>query len=180
MGSGIPMTMVEAARSGGPREIEALLQAAWPDAYRLALAILGHKEAAEDAAQEACITMFRSIGSLRRPDAFRTWSYRIIVREALKQKNARIVGDPGEEAFYEEDPSSSLDLWRALAGLPLPLRSVVVLHYFESLTSPEIGVILGIPQATVRFRLFTARRRLQRLLSDMPQSATESEKSYAL
>lgn len=180
MSSGIPVTMVEAARTGGPREIEALLQAAWPDAYRLALAILGQKEPAEDAAQEACIAMFRSVGSLRRADAFRTWSYRIIVREALKQKKLRVAEDASGTAFYEEDPSSSLDLWRALNALPFALRTAVVLHYFESLSTPEIGAILGIPQATVRFRLFTARRRLQHLLSDTAQNARESEKSYAL
>ena len=55
------------------------------------------------------------------------------------------------------------------------LRSVVVLRYFEDLTSREIGTVLGVPAPTVRFRLMVALRRLRPLLdiTDRVTPATE-------
>lgn len=181
MRSHVPFELIDAARSGRAADVERLLEAVWPDAYRLARAIVGEAHTAEDTAQEACLQMFRSIATLRNSDAFRTWFYRIVVREALKQKarltvSATLVADDG----YCEDRSALVDLWRALATLPVHLRSVIALHYFEGLSSREIGKIVGVPEATVRFRLMTARRRLQRLLQDTGSSTnSKGEELYA-
>jgi len=70
----VPRELVEAARDGGPAQIERLVEAIWPDAYRLARAILGEQQGAEDAAQEACIILYRTIASLRSAAAFRVGS----------------------------------------------------------------------------------------------------------
>jgi len=56
-----------------PPDVERLLGAIWADAYRLARGIVIQAQSAEDVAKEACITIFRSIASLRKSDAFRTW-----------------------------------------------------------------------------------------------------------
>ena len=182
MGPTVPTEIIEAARCGDSADIERLLEAVWVDAYRLARAIVDHAQSAEDAAQEACVIMSRSIATLRDPGAFRTWFYRIVVREALKQKKATgLVSDVGVDSTYRDDPSGSLDLWRALATLPDGLRAVTVLHYFEALPCREIAAVLHIPEATVRFRLMTARRRLQPLLQehDAPAHA-KGKATYAL
>lgn len=55
MAGSVPTGLVEAAQSGGRAEIERLLQTIWPDAYRLAFAVLGDRQSAEDAAQEGCV-----------------------------------------------------------------------------------------------------------------------------
>jgi RNA polymerase sigma-70 factor (ECF subfamily) len=180
MGPQAPREIVEAARAGDPADVERLLEAVWVDAYRLAVAILAQPQSAEDVAQEACVIMYRSIASLRNPDAFRTWFYRIVVREALKQKklqaaSATLPSDIG----YCDDPASSIDLWRALAVLSDGLRTVIVLHYFETLTSREIGKVLGVPEATVRFRLMTARRKLRPLLKEHSSSTHAKGEVYA-
>ena len=176
----VPIELVEAARSGGPADVERLLAAVWPDAYRLARAILGEQRNAEDVAQEASVAMFRGLASLRDAGAFAGWFYRIVVREALraKKRSADATTLPSEAA-YTEDFAASLDLWRALATLPDKLRAVVVLHYFENLTSREIAGIIHVPAATVRFRLMTARRRLCPLLQDL-QPQAKGENTYAL
>ncbi len=159
MGPQVPTEIIEAARRGGSADIERLLEAVWVDAYRLARAIVSQPQSAEDVAQEACVIMFRTIASLRNRNAFRAWFYRIVVREALRQKKLQLVSTSlSKDAAYYEDPSVSLDLWRALAALPDSLRTVVVLHYFEGLSSREISEILRVPDGTVRFRLMTARR----------------------
>jgi len=159
--------LVDAARAGNPDDIEALLRAIWPDAYRLARAIVGEDGPAEDIAQEACIIVYRTIASLRDGGAFRTWFYRIVVREAaaIKRRRSRIEAAV-EIAGGLADPAASVDVWRALSLLPHALREVVVLRYFEDLSSREIAAILGIPSGTVRFRLMLARRRLRPMLDE--------------
>ena len=161
------LELLEAARDGSPTQIEHLIEVIWPDAYRLAFAIVGERGGAEDVAQEACVVVYRTISSLRTASAFRVWFYRIVVRRAsaLKRVSARpqpILTD----AAIDADRSDAIDIWRALATLPAALRDVVVLHYFEDLSSREIASILRIPDGTVRFRLMTAKRRLRPLLGD--------------
>lgn len=161
----VPQTLIAAARSGGAADVERLLQEVWPEVYRLAFAVLGRRESAEDAAQEACVAMFRNIASLRDAAAFNAWCYRIVVREALRERRRHAAAPLSLESSYAQDIAASFDLWQALDALSDALRTVVVLHYFEGLTSREIARILRVPDGTVRFRLMTARRRLARALT---------------
>ncbi|MDQ2681559.1 MAG: RNA polymerase sigma factor [Candidatus Eremiobacteraeota bacterium] len=169
----IPIEVIEAAKDGGSAQIELLVETAWPDAYRLALAIVGERQRAEDAAQEACIILYRTISSLRTPAAFRSWFYRIVVREASEIKRRGIRTEPASQSIVPTaDETASIDIWRALSALPHNLRTVVVLAYFEDLKSREIASILRIPDATVRFRLMIAKRRLRPLLGNAYEPAT--------
>lgn len=158
---------VEAARTGDPQELSRLIEAVWPDAYRLAFAILGDRASAQDAAQESCIIVCRTLGSLRGSGAFRLWFSRIVVREAARLKRRRqqvaLAVAPEPDA---RDHAASIDIWHALAALPQKLREVVVLRYFEDFSSREIAAVLRVPDGTVRFRLAIARRRLRPLLGD--------------
>jgi RNA polymerase sigma-70 factor (ECF subfamily) len=175
MATPVPTELVEAARTGGRDEIELLLRTVWPDAYRLARVILGEDQPAEDAAQEACIVLYRTIASLRSSAAFRTWFYRIVVREAAEIKRRRSRTEPRAEASASAaDQTAPIDVWRALSALSHKLREVVVLRYFEDLSSPEIGSVLGIPEGTVRFRLMIARQRLRPLLDDYSERFSQS------
>lgn len=171
----MPTDLVEAARRGGAAEIEQLLRAAWPDAYRLALAVLGDQSSAEDAAQEACVVLYRTITSLRDTLAFRTWFYRIVVREASSIKRKRSRGErPVEAPSHDPDPTATIDVWRALTSLPPHLRDVIVLRYFEDLTSREVAAILGVNDGLVRFRLMKARRWLRPLLGEVFEDAVDT------
>ena len=175
MPASVPPELVEAARTGGRDEIEPLLRTVWPDAYRLARSILGEDQPAEDAAQEACIIVYRTIASLRSSAAFRTWFYRIVVREAAALKRRRSRAEPAPEAsVIANDQTAPIDVWRALSTLSHKLREVVVLRYFEDLSSPEIASVLGIPEGTVRFRLMIARQRLRPLLGDYDERFSRS------
>jgi RNA polymerase sigma-70 factor (ECF subfamily) len=166
----IPPGLIEAAQIGGQAQIEQLIELIWADAYRLAYAMLGERTGAEDVAQEACIIAYRTIASLRSASAFRVWFYRIVARRASAFKRRRACPDPVvAETTIDADRSDTIDIWRALSALPPNLRNVVVLHYFEDLSSREIASVLRIPDGTVRFRLMTAKRLLRPLLSDAPQ-----------
>jgi RNA polymerase sigma-70 factor, ECF subfamily len=175
MATPVPTELVEAARTGGRDEIELLLRTVWPDAYRLARGVLGEDQPAEDAAQEACIVLYRTIASLRSSAAFRTWFYRIVVREAAELKRRRSRTEPAPETSESAaDQTAPIDVWRALSTLTHKLREVVVLRYFEDLSSPEIASVLAIPEGTVRFRLMIAKQRLRPLLGEYSERCTQS------
>jgi RNA polymerase sigma factor (sigma-70 family) len=175
MAQPVPSALVEAARCGGAVEIERLLRAVWPVAYRLAYSVLGDPETAQDAAQESCVILYRTIASLRDPAAFRAWFYRIVVREASSLKPRHVESNVGKEPAQQmEDRTTTFDVWRALSMLPQHLRDVIVLRYFEDLPSREIASILRINDGAVRFRLMVARRRLRPLLGDVFETSSDS------
>ena len=167
MASSLPADHLEGARTGDALELSRLIETVWPDAYRLAFAILGEHASAQDAAQESCVILCRTVASLRDAGAFRVWFSRIVVRVASRLKRRRAAVElcvaPAPASI---DPATSIDIWRALSSLPRKLREVVVLRYFEDFSSREIASILRIPDGTVRFRLAIARRRLRPLLGD--------------
>ena len=156
--------LIEAARTGQGNGVERLLETLWPHAYRIARSIVHNDSLAEDAAQEACAILYRELHRLRSADAFRVWVYRIVVRESVRVAKRNAPSTVPVDSPEHPDLAMRVDTLRALSMLPPDLRAVVVLHYYAGLTSAEIGAALGIPGATVRFRLANARKRLAPLL----------------
>ncbi len=175
--------LARAALSGEQQAYEALVRDLWPNAYRIAWSILGDRCAAEDAAQSACAAICAKLGDLSDVRAFVGWSYRIIVSHARDHARARSRRERRETIGYEtavavathEDPTTQLDLEAAIGKLPEPLRLALELHYFIGLTTSEVGLALGVPAASVRFRLMIARRRLRPLLYDLTMHSSARE-----
>ena len=173
----------QAASTGADGDREALVRLLWPNAFRIAWSVLGDRDAAEDAAQSACSAICASLPKLEEPQAFGSWAYRIVVSHARDLARARSRLQRRESIGYGEaagvsthdDPTSRLDLAAAIARLPEPLRLALELHYFIGLNSREAGAALGVPAATIRFRLMMARRRLRPLLSDSTASSAALE-----
>lgn len=148
--------------------LERLIAAVWPEAYRIAFSILRDAGLAEDAAQEACASMARSLPSLKDDGVFAAWSYKIIVHCAFTIARRRTHSqslDAVRSGSIQFDRSDALDLYRALGRLPHDQRAVVILHYYAGLSSAEIAAATGSPPSTIRFRLMLARRALKRALS---------------
>lgn len=169
--------LIEAARDPIGDGMERLLQALWPHAFRIARSIVRNDGLAEDAAQEACALIYRQIAQLRDADAFLVWAYRIVTREALRAAKRSIPTAYAAEATYEANVDMRIDVLRALDQLPPDLRAAIVLRYYAELNSSEIGNVLGVPSATVRFRLARARRRLKYILSSESSLAMAAEVS---
>lgn len=175
--------LVIAASNGHQEAFDALIRSLWPNAYRIAWSIIGERCAAEDAAQTACAAICAKIQSLSDKRAFAGWSYRIVVSHARDHARARSRLQQREVVGYEmasgsstrDDPSDRLDLEAAIGMLPEPLRLALELHYFVGLTSSEVGLALGLPAATVRFRLMIARHRLRPLLCASTTPSTPPE-----
>lgn len=160
--------LIDRARGGG-EPLERLITALWPEAYRVARTILRDAGHAEDAAQEACARIAASLTELRESGAFRSWSYRIVVNEALaatrKRRPAVGLDAAAEAAAVDVDPSEALDLWDALGALSPLRRAAIVLRYHCGFSSREIAAAMGVAAPTVRFHLTAARRELRRALA---------------
>ncbi len=170
----IDRDLIEGARAGGA-DLDQLLTSVWPDAYRVAFGILRDRGLAEDAAQDACASMVRSLARLQSADVFRTWMYRIVVNCAItlgRRRRLTEAHDTIDASALASDPTDRLDLYRALAALPLRQRAAVLLHYYAGLNSSEIAEACGFPPGTVRFQLMLARRALRKALA--VQSVPES------
>jgi RNA polymerase sigma-70 factor (ECF subfamily) len=168
--------VVEAARTGDALQREALIREIWPHAFRIALTVLHDRALAEDAAQEACAIVYARVGSLRDSAAFTVWFYRIVVREASAVR--RTAQRPLNGVAYRDRSQAveglivRLDVAAALAKLSPVQRTAIVLHYYSGLSGAEIARVLGMPHGSVRFHLFQARKRLERLLDDRTVGAS--------
>jgi RNA polymerase sigma-70 factor (ECF subfamily) len=162
--------LVERAQRGDRDAYEALARASAPRLYRTAQRIVRDADGAEDAVQQTLVEMWRELPSLRDPDRFEAWTYRIVVRFCLEEsRRARRTGvreihiqetEPARaDAFAESDLRDQLD--RALSELSREHRAVVVLHHYSGLSLGEIADILGVPYGTVGSRLHHASRALR-------------------
>lgn len=146
-------------------------------ARRVARAVLGNPDDADDAAQDAMLSALVKLEQYdpRRP--FGPWLLRIVANAATDRRRRRSVRqveplDPGLTAggarpdVTTERRALAERLRQALAQLPERRRIAVVLFDVEGYTHAEIATVLGIPEGTVRSEVFHARRRLRGLLAD--------------
>jgi RNA polymerase sigma-70 factor, ECF subfamily len=125
-----------------------------------AVLILRDREAARDAVQETLIETWRSLPTLRDPDAFDAWLQRILVRSCYRavRSRRRIVEVPelDVDAPVPSDERAVDDrdqLERAFRRLTTEQRTVLVLHHHVGLPLSESAAVLGIPIGTMKSRL---------------------------
>ena len=163
-------------------------QTAYTDLYRRYHAplvyylrrMLSSSESAEDTLQNVWIKVLRGIVSLREPEAFRTWIYRIAHNEALiwLRKHGQALElesmdstipelEAGESAPLDDEEADDAQAIHATLGELNPShREVLVLRYLEDLSYEEIAAVTGIGVGTVRSRLYYAKRTLRELMED--------------
>lgn len=170
--------VVERARHGDRDAFESLVDARLGSTFRVAMAILGNEADARDATQDAFVRVWRDLPGLRDAGRFDQWFGRILVntcRSAARGRGRRWVrevsvtampgsgagfdppGEQGDRRSWDEDM-----VGRALDRLSVADRTLLVLHYYEELSLAEIADRVGASAKTVKSRLFTARRALER------------------
>jgi RNA polymerase sigma-70 factor (ECF subfamily) len=165
--------------------------------FRTARAILRDDAEAEDAVQEAYMKAIRAIGTFRAEAKLSTWLTRIAANEALerlrRRKRAEVLPlEPDVEPTPQADapqPDTPEQLAmraearriveRRIDGLPEAFRTVFVLRMVEEMTVEETAAALGVPEATVRTRLFRARSLLRESLARELDIAVEGAFSFA-
>jgi RNA polymerase sigma-70 factor, ECF subfamily len=162
--------LVERAQAGDREAYEQLARAAARRLFLVASRILRDTDAAEDAVQGALISMWRDLPSLRDPDRFDAWAYRLVVRHCHnlgrreRRSGVRVV-DLTEDLRTERDGIGDVavrdQLGRAFDALSRDHRAVVVLHHLVGLPIAEIAEILDVPYGTVGSRLHHAIRAMR-------------------
>jgi RNA polymerase sigma-70 factor (ECF subfamily) len=165
--------LVEKAQDGDEQAFASLIVSVGDRLHAVAHRILRDATLAEDATQQALLTIWRDLPQLREPQRFDVWSYRVLVHACYAESrrsrsqipNIRLL--PADELTTGEGLSSVVDrdqLDRGFKRLSIDHRAVVVLHHYLDMTLDEVAQTLGIPVGTVRSRLHYAMRALRSAL----------------
>lgn len=123
---------------------------------------------AEELAQEAFLRAFRNLAQWRGEAAFSTWLFALaanLCRTELHRIPATMLSlDEIAEPAENRDPGAALDsgrqeesVRRAVLALPPKYRDAVILYYFHDQDVPSAARTLGVPEGTVKARLFRGR-----------------------
>jgi RNA polymerase sigma-70 factor (ECF subfamily) len=165
--------LVELAQHGDEEAFASLAVACGDRLHAVAHRILRDTTLAEDATQQALLTIWRDLPQLRDPARFDAWSYRLLVRACYaearrtRQWTPSIRVLPADQPDVAEGLSSVVDrdqLERGFRRLSVDHRAVVVLHHYLDLPLDEVAETLGVPVGTVRSRLHHAMRGLRAAL----------------
>lgn len=160
------------ARAGDREAFELIVVAKGEPLFRTALAILGNEADARDATQEAFVASWRRFADLRDIDRFDAWLGRIMInqcRMALRSRRRVREVSVDDSPDSQARPTSSeggfsTDFDASFARLSVDQRAILVLHHLHGYGVREIGVWLGIPSGTVKWRLSRARNALRKEL----------------
>ena len=158
---------VKLAKSKNKEAFTNLIHENLTSMYRVARGILNTEQDIEDAIQNTTLIAFNKITTLRDEKFFKTWLIRILINECNKiyKYNKRFKNESSEEA-YTIDTTNNIDLYNAISRLSDELRVSTILFYFDDLTYKEISNVLGIPEGTVKSRVFRAKQTLYEMLKD--------------
>jgi RNA polymerase sigma-70 factor, ECF subfamily len=168
----ISAELLAACRRGDPGAFEEVVRTTYRHVYTQAYRLVGDRQEAEDVAQDAYLRVFRGLSGFRGEARFETWLYRIVANAAMSHlRRRRRFGElltlTEDEPFdipaplrLDEEAVDRDELRRGLEGLPVSLRSALVLKDVYGLSCQEIGDELGISEGAVKVRLHRARQRL--------------------
>ncbi len=158
-------------------------------AVRTAYLITGNRFTSEDVVQEAFILCYSKINTLKNPELFKPWFFKIVTRLSWKHSNSNKKFIPVENIFEKEEISESLvkssynsfdkeeydELYRCINLLDKKSRITIILFYFNDFSVKEIAEIMGCFQGTVKSRLFNSRKKLKQFLNGLKKECENDE-----
>lgn len=137
--------------------------------YHIAKSILKNDEDCADAMQNAILTAYQKLGTLRNEAFFRTWLTRILMNECYQFLRSRKEQVSYEEYMEQEEGRSNpnqeySELYEAVQSLSETYRIPFVLHYVEGYSVKETGQILNATESAVKVRLHRARNLMRERL----------------
>lgn len=186
------LTLVKRVRDGDQRAFKLLVERYQRKVYAVALGMLKDKEEAMDVSQEAFVKVYKYLDHFKGDSSFYTWLYRITVNICIDLIRKR-TGAGGEAVEFDEtqvmdvsqanigalgsrlgtNPQKSAlrrelaeKIQEALATVPEKHRAILLLREIEGMSYEELSRTLDIPKGTVMSRLFHARTKVQKILSE--------------
>jgi len=197
-------TLVAALRRGDPTAAEDLVAVYGDRAGRLAMRITRNAQDAEEAVQDAFLSVIRKIDLFRGDASFGSWVYRIVANAAYlccrrrRRRSADVSLDKLLPVFDEhgrhagpiadwstsvDDPARQTELRMVLSAaieeLPADYRAVVVLRDIEGRPHREIAETLGLTVVNVKMRVHRARLFLRKRLEAHLSIAADDSLPFA-
>jgi RNA polymerase sigma-70 factor (ECF subfamily) len=168
---------VPQARAGNPAAWDALFRRYQLPLYVYVFELTRHEQTSLDLVQETFIAAVKHIGGLREDGKFGSWLFGIAHQKCIqcwrKHSGKEILFDeiPESPDDFEDSPDnllirreSEIEFMELLNQLPLPQRSVLLLHFVEDFSLEEIAGITETNLGTVKSRMHYAKRALKKLL----------------
>lgn len=201
------LTEIEIARdllAGKPESFDRFVDHFRSKIFQYSWLMCGHREDAEEVAQETLLKVFENFDQLREPERVRAWVFRI-AKNACLMKRRKSIYAPAQElsldeflpAVHQEGETIKLEIadWsnlpenqllrsemkrvlhQAISELPDIYRSVVLLRDIEELTTEETAQVLDVGTDVVKTRLHRARLAVRKKLDTYLQSAVNQHAS---
>lgn len=185
------LTLVKRVRNGDQRAFKLLVERYQRKVYAVALGMLKDREEAMDVSQEAFVKVYKYLDHFKGDASFYTWLYRITANICIDIIRKR-AGAGGEAVEFDEtmpmdvsqanigalgsrlgtNPQKSAlrrelaeKIQEALAAVPEKHRAILLLREVEGMSYEDLSRTLDIPKGTVMSRLFHARAKVQKILS---------------
>lgn len=169
------MSLISEAKKGNEEAFRELMEEYKLYMYKTAKTILRNEEDVYDALQDALISIYKNIPTLKEEKYIKTWiikitmnkCYDIITKNNMSmQKVVKFSNtvEETEESIYDKMIDQT-ELERTLKMLDEDLRLVTVLYYYNDFSVKAISELMNIPEGTVKSKLSRAREKLYQLLS---------------
>lgn len=156
--------LAEKAKLGQTDAFSELYEIIYKDLYRFALYILKNTHDAEDVVSDTVMNAYQEIRSLRSPELFKAWIFRILTnkcKQRLKQYTKKTMELPDDIPESERDLCEEIDVRRAFALLTDEERLILGLNIFGGYNSKEIGKTLFMSPNTVRSKQSRALKKME-------------------
>ena len=169
--------IIKLCQLGDKKAFELLYEKNITKAMQTSYLIVNNKLLAEDIVQEAFIECYRDIKYLKHPEAYKSWFYKILLRnswrlakrerrhktEELNLDSIKIVESDFDSKVFESTDLENI-VQKSIENLKAKLRNIVILYYFNDMSVKEIAKVIGCFEGTVKSRLYTARKILKKEL----------------
>jgi RNA polymerase sigma-70 factor (sigma-E family) len=163
-------------------EFAELVAAASHRLLRMACAVCGDRQLAEDAVQSAWVTAYRTWPRVRDADSSEAYLRKMVVNQLMSWRRRKswsmtTAGGPVVEPSRASHESGVVEhqlVWSTVGQLPPRQRAVIVLRYYEGMSEAGIAETLGIRRGTVKSQASAAMARLRAVLAET-ETETEAE-----
>ncbi len=176
MQAGSDEELIERIAGGDRPAMQSLFARHHVRVYRFVLRLVRDEAIAEDVVSDTFLDVWRQAGQFEGRSAVSTWLLSIARFKALSARRRRVGEELDEETAeavedQSDDPEVTLQkkdkgevLRKCLSALSAEHREIIDLVYYHEKSVEEVARIVGIPEATVKTRMFYARKKLGELL----------------
>ncbi len=178
-GSDHESKLIEESLSGNPESYAALVNEHQKMVRAVTFRMTGSLDDAEELAQEAFLRAYQQLASFSGGSKFSTWVCKIAINLSLDRRRREsrrhdIHSQWAADAISQNEPDGefpdahSRQVQQALNRLPAKQRAAIVLTVYENQSHAEAAKTLGCTEATISWRVFSARQKLKRWLKNVP------------